>query len=166
MIVTCNSCQTRFRIPDDRVGPKGARVRCSRCQALFLVRREEPPPLALPEPAPAPAEPQPAAARPAAQDPLDLDLTGDPFALSSRLPPPPPRADPFAVAPGIAAALDPFAEKAGPPPLPASASPFAAAASGSLAAVGLPFGAPPPGDPFGLAGADPVAGAITGTGGI
>lgn len=172
MIVTCNSCQTRFRIPDDRVGPKGARVRCSRCQALFLVRREEPPPLALPEPAPAraepqPAEPPPAAARPAAQDPLDLDLTGDPFALSSRLPPPPPPADPFAAAPaGIAPALDPFAERAGPPPLPANASPFAAAASGSLAAVGLPFGTPPPGDPFGTAGADPVAGAISGTGGI
>ena len=41
MIITCTSCQTRFRVADDRIGPKGARVRCSRCQALFVVRRED-----------------------------------------------------------------------------------------------------------------------------
>ncbi|HET6921527.1 MAG TPA: zinc-ribbon domain-containing protein, partial [Anaeromyxobacteraceae bacterium] len=38
MIVTCTSCQARFRIPDEKIGPKGAKVRCSKCKNVFVAR--------------------------------------------------------------------------------------------------------------------------------
>lgn len=41
MIVQCDSCQTRFRLPDSAVGAKGAKARCSRCGNVFIV--EKPP---------------------------------------------------------------------------------------------------------------------------
>jgi predicted Zn finger-like uncharacterized protein len=44
MIVTCPQCQTRFRIPDDRVTPKGVKVRCTRCRHTFRVSRPADPP--------------------------------------------------------------------------------------------------------------------------
>lgn len=37
MIVQCNQCSTKFRINDANVGPRGAKVRCSRCQNVFNV---------------------------------------------------------------------------------------------------------------------------------
>jgi predicted Zn finger-like uncharacterized protein len=154
MIVTCISCQTRFRIPDEKIGPKGARVRCSRCQALFLVRRDDAPPGAAPgEPAlaagggPAGAPPPPPAPPAPGPGGLELELT-DPFGL--RAPQPAARADPFAVA----AAPDPFA--AAQP-----ADPFAAAATPAPAApTPLPFGQPPPGDPFASSTPVPLTGGI------
>jgi predicted Zn finger-like uncharacterized protein len=39
MIVTCPQCQTRFRIPDERVTAKGVKVRCTRCRHTFRVSR-------------------------------------------------------------------------------------------------------------------------------
>jgi predicted Zn finger-like uncharacterized protein len=39
MIVTCPQCQTRFRIPDERVTVKGVKVRCTRCRHTFRVSR-------------------------------------------------------------------------------------------------------------------------------
>ena len=53
MIVTCPQCQTRFRIPDERVTAKGVKVRCTRCRHTFRVSR--------------PAEPVETAADPFAQ---------------------------------------------------------------------------------------------------
>ncbi|MCA9550593.1 MAG: zinc-ribbon domain-containing protein [Myxococcales bacterium] len=41
MIVQCDKCRTKFRIADERVSPKGVKVRCSRCAHVFLVRRED-----------------------------------------------------------------------------------------------------------------------------
>ncbi|HEY6106878.1 MAG TPA: zinc-ribbon domain-containing protein, partial [Anaeromyxobacteraceae bacterium] len=38
MIVTCTSCQARFRIPDEKIGPKGAKVRCSKCRNVFVAK--------------------------------------------------------------------------------------------------------------------------------
>jgi predicted Zn finger-like uncharacterized protein len=38
VIVTCEQCETRFRLDDSRLPAKGARVRCSRCKHAFLVR--------------------------------------------------------------------------------------------------------------------------------
>ena len=38
MIVQCEGCGTRFRLADDKLTPKGVRVRCSRCKKMFLVR--------------------------------------------------------------------------------------------------------------------------------
>ncbi|HVP67299.1 MAG TPA: zinc-ribbon domain-containing protein [Anaeromyxobacteraceae bacterium] len=37
MIVVCTSCRARFRIADDKIGPRGARVRCSKCRNAFTV---------------------------------------------------------------------------------------------------------------------------------
>jgi predicted Zn finger-like uncharacterized protein len=37
MIVTCTKCQAKFRVADEKIGPRGAKVRCSRCQTIFAV---------------------------------------------------------------------------------------------------------------------------------
>jgi predicted Zn finger-like uncharacterized protein len=39
MIVKCENCQTRFKIPDDKVTEKGVKVRCTKCSHTFRVRR-------------------------------------------------------------------------------------------------------------------------------
>lgn len=85
MIVVCTSCQAKFRISDEKVGAKGAKVRCSKCKTVFIVKRDAPPP--VPE---AVTDPDPFAA--AAARPSEADHFGapDPFAQSS--------GDPFAAA--------------------------------------------------------------------
>ena len=50
MIVQCNKCQTKFRLPDKRMKPDGVKVRCSRCGHVFKVKSTEatdsaPPPM-------------------------------------------------------------------------------------------------------------------------
>ncbi|WP_267145478.1 zinc-ribbon domain-containing protein [Myxococcus dinghuensis] len=40
MIVKCAQCQTRFKIPDEKVTDKGVKVRCTKCQNTFRVTRE------------------------------------------------------------------------------------------------------------------------------
>jgi len=40
MIVKCERCQTRFKIPDEKVTDKGVKVRCTKCQNTFRVSRE------------------------------------------------------------------------------------------------------------------------------
>jgi predicted Zn finger-like uncharacterized protein len=42
MIITCASCLTKFNLDDTKLSPKGTKVRCSRCQQIFLVM---PPPV-------------------------------------------------------------------------------------------------------------------------
>jgi predicted Zn finger-like uncharacterized protein len=37
MIVTCASCLTKFNLDESRIPAKGTKVRCSRCQHVFLV---------------------------------------------------------------------------------------------------------------------------------
>ena len=39
MIVKCDKCQTRFKIPDEKVTEKGVKVRCTRCQNSFRVSK-------------------------------------------------------------------------------------------------------------------------------
>jgi len=120
MIVTCPQCQTRFRIPDDKVTPKGVKVRCTRCRHTFRVSRPlEPdaaaaadpfaqfgPPDALSELDKTPARGTPAAALgvqvepggPPASDDFDVDVEA-PEARRAVMPPrdpewsyaPPPR---------------------------------------------------------------------------
>lgn len=103
MIVTCTSCQARFRIPDERIGPRGAKVRCSKCKNVFVAR-------------PAAAEAPPAAREGSARPPVGSGPQVDPFGAGG-----PPGADPFAAA-------DPFAPSGGA----AQADPFAVPArSGS-----------------------------------
>lgn len=41
MIVICEACQTRFKIPDEKVTAKGVRVRCAKCGHTFRVVRPE-----------------------------------------------------------------------------------------------------------------------------
>lgn len=161
MIVICTGCQARFRVADEKVGPRGAKVRCSRCQNVFVVRREPPaapPPHAgieldltpgLPR---RPAEPAPAGgsvlpfpgAAPRPRDPapdpfaaVGLDGFGAPGALAD---------DPFAraaaaaapaPAPGIAVPAAPAAASADP--FAQAADPFSIpASSGGTAAQRLP----------------------------
>ncbi len=40
MIVKCEQCQTRFKIPDDKVTDKGVKVRCTKCSHTFRVTRD------------------------------------------------------------------------------------------------------------------------------
>lgn len=52
MIARCPQCQTRYRIAREKIGPQGARIRCSGCQTIFRV--QTPPDEATP-PSPVPA---------------------------------------------------------------------------------------------------------------
>lgn len=39
VIVDCESCHTRFRLDEARIPASGAKVRCSKCKAAFVVKR-------------------------------------------------------------------------------------------------------------------------------
>lgn len=144
MIVICTNCQAKFRVPDDRIGPRGAKVRCSRCRTVFAIQA----------PAPAPAAP-------AAAVDLEPRTPAQPFARPGpQRPPPLPSAradDPFAsvlaAAPPASAApaADPFAAPASDPFAAPVADPFAAPAREPD-----PFAGADAADPF---GADPFAAA-------
>jgi predicted Zn finger-like uncharacterized protein len=41
MIISCESCQARFRLADEKLKPGGTRVRCSKCQHVFTVMPPE-----------------------------------------------------------------------------------------------------------------------------
>ncbi|MCC7384231.1 MAG: zinc-ribbon domain-containing protein [Deltaproteobacteria bacterium] len=43
MIVQCDSCKTKFRLDDSKIGARGLKVRCSRCAHVFHVRHAEMP---------------------------------------------------------------------------------------------------------------------------
>lgn len=125
MVVVCTSCQARFRVADEKVGPRGARVRCTKCKTVFQVgpppaRDQASAPAAVP-PAPPPMAPTPPPS-PRGDDPfasaVALDLhgpaspaprdAGDPFAA-------------FAAASGKAASIPeptPFPDGALPEPTP------------------------------------------------
>lgn len=45
MIVECPNCQAKFRLPDEKIGPDGAKLRCGKCRHVFTV---EPPAPAVP----------------------------------------------------------------------------------------------------------------------
>lgn len=93
MIVTCESCQARFRLDDSKVGPEGAKVRCSKCSHTFVVKRV----------APAPATVSPRDIQPLDED-EDTKVTGPAatVAATNTLPPMPTPAPPLATptAPG------------------------------------------------------------------
>ncbi|HTO70621.1 MAG TPA: zinc-ribbon domain-containing protein [Myxococcota bacterium] len=67
MIAACPKCQTRYRLSREKIGPQGARIRCSQCQTIFRVQAPENAPATPPEARPSPvAAPAPApAAKPA-----------------------------------------------------------------------------------------------------
>jgi predicted Zn finger-like uncharacterized protein len=78
MIAACPRCQTRYRVKPEQLGADGARLRCSRCSAVFRVRL----PQARPDSAPAPSEP--GAARP----PVEEAVPPPPRAVAQAAPPP------------------------------------------------------------------------------
>ena len=42
MIIQCDQCSARFRLDDNKVTESGVKVRCKRCQHIFLVRKDLP----------------------------------------------------------------------------------------------------------------------------
>ncbi len=75
MIAACPKCSARYRVDAARLGPEGAKLRCTKCSALFLVR--------VPN---APASPAPpvAVAAPVATDSSCLVLVADPDAARGK----------------------------------------------------------------------------------
>jgi predicted Zn finger-like uncharacterized protein len=159
MIVICTKCQAKFRVADEKIGARGAKVRCSRCQTVFVVRRDPAAPAPAPAAAPAddpfaappPAAPDSFAARPAAADPF---AGADPFAAPA--PSAPRSALPVTdLSDLLGSAAVPGKPRAVPPPLPPAAR-GAAALPAPDAAAG-PFdpaagSTPPEPDPFAPAG--------------
>lgn len=168
MIILCTRCQARFRVADERIGPRGAKVRCSKCGNVFAVHRPAgvaragataP---ARPVPAPRERAPAPAPARDAAaasrtvEIELEARTESHPrAAVASAAPPIPPPApavvdDPFASMRTAAQPVDPFAMAA------PTADPFAASAAADpfaprplpsddpFAPVAAPFAPPAP----------------------
>jgi len=43
VIITCEKCETRFKLDDTRISADGVKVRCSRCKHAFRVARPQPP---------------------------------------------------------------------------------------------------------------------------
>ena len=77
MRTTCPTCDTAYTVPDERIGAKGRKVRCTKCgdewRVMLVAEEIAPPP--PPRPAPRP-EPAPSAA---AVDPFDaIDAEGAP----------------------------------------------------------------------------------------
>ena len=80
MIARCPQCQTRYRIAREKIGPSGARIRCSSCTTVFRVQAPPEPAIPAPEapvemPAPAPAPPPP---------PLGRVLLAEPDAVAAK----------------------------------------------------------------------------------
>jgi len=130
MIVSCTSCQTRFRVNPEKIGPRGARLRCRRCGTTFVVPPvpagpgEAPypdlaPSLQAAAPQPVPPQPalepvppvEPARPQPALPLPPQPELESASWSVSDaagpvRLPPPPSRGTAEPAAPS---SPDPFA---------------------------------------------------------
>lgn len=43
MIIQCDKCATRFRLDDSRITPSGVKVRCTKCDNVFIVTLPPPP---------------------------------------------------------------------------------------------------------------------------
>ncbi len=82
MIVQCDSCNSRYRIAEEKILPQGIKVRCAKCKNVFVVKPpSEAPPIDKPLPSapeqkpdsgPAPPEPppEPPAEKPSSPPPL------------------------------------------------------------------------------------------------
>ncbi|MET0405763.1 MAG: zinc-ribbon domain-containing protein [Cystobacter sp.] len=114
MIVKCEQCETRFKIPDEKVTEKGVKVRCTKCQHTFRVVREE---TASSVPAAAVAPAMAAPVPPVAGRPTVAARAGTP-GETPRPAPPASRPVPPGVKPARPAALDaPRPPTAAPPGL-------------------------------------------------
>ncbi len=135
MIVICTKCQAKFRVADEKIGPRGAKVRCSRCQTVFAVQREA-------ASAEAAASPQPVAA-PAPVQADDPFVGADPFAAPAASPSALPVTD-------LSDLLGPATRVAVPRPIPPPLpSPLPSLGGGPAVALETPL-------PFDLAAPDPM----------
>lgn len=48
MVITCEQCQARFRLADEKLKPEGTKVRCTKCKLVFTVFPQETLPAGLP----------------------------------------------------------------------------------------------------------------------
>ncbi len=132
MIVKCERCQTRFKIPDEKVTDKGVKVRCTKCQHTFRVAREEG---ASSASAPAPAVPPvevPAVAKPPA-----TPRAGTPIEA--------PRSSAPATSPAVPWGGAPTGKAAGRPPGPSPIDSLMGASGSAPAAPSAPGIAAPRG---------------------
>jgi len=122
--VECEGCGSPYKVDDRRVPPAGLKMRCPKCGATFVVRKDagaaEPP---APAPAPAPAAPAAPSLRTAQQKRTMLGVGGlnGPPVIPSGDAPPPPADEPGlpAVAAGLPMAK-PAPARPKPPPPPAA----------------------------------------------
>lgn len=73
MVAGCPKCNARYRVDAEKIGPDGARLRCTKCSAVFLVRAPQVPS----EPPVQVAPPPPEVSEPAV-DSAGLVLVADP----------------------------------------------------------------------------------------
>ena len=69
MVAGCPKCSARYRVDADRIGSEGAKLRCTKCSAVFLVRAPKSSSATPPEPAPASPVEAPAAVQSAPPTP-------------------------------------------------------------------------------------------------
>lgn len=103
MIVKCEQCQTRFKIPDEKVTDKGVKVRCTKCGHTFRVSKEGAPASGAGTPAtqtfPVVPPVAPIAGKPTLPPKnIQLGAEPDPFSAFGG---PPPVPDPEATRPGV-----------------------------------------------------------------
>ena len=91
MIASCPQCQTRYRLAREKIGPQGARIRCSQCQTIFRVQA---PPEGAP-PTPAESKPSPLPAAPAAKVTPPQPAAKVEAPKPAAPPPPPPKPKPL-----------------------------------------------------------------------
>ncbi len=150
MIVKCEQCQTRFKIPDDKVTEKGVKVRCTKCSHTFRVTRDMAQPAAVPAAPGVPSAADPFARFGAVSEPpgpevtrpgifaLGIEATRSPELGSRRTT----TAPPFpAVAPSAPASAAPFDFGSLSPPAPVAAQAPAYAAPAPYAASPFDFSA-------------------------
>ncbi len=168
MIVKCDQCQTRFKIPDEKVTEKGVKVRCTKCQHTFRVKRAPDPAAAAPAPSDDPfAQFGPPETAESAQSRSNVFGEGDPsvFDQPTRVGPLPAsfeaaRRAAMADLGQSSSGADPFALGEAPPgpTRPGVADPFADSALTARTSIRAPQQRPQPAD-------DPFADALGGEGG-
>ncbi len=75
MVAGCPKCSARYRVDAERIGPEGAKLRCTKCSAVFMVRA---PRAASAEPVSAPKSPPSEVAAESEVDSARLVLVADP----------------------------------------------------------------------------------------
>ncbi len=74
MIITCPNCSARYKVKDELIQAKGKRVKCKKCEAVFLTFPDRDAVLeSAPQAASTPAAPSPEAPAPVAQATVKVD---------------------------------------------------------------------------------------------